>query len=233
MLTEEAFHMSVGETGVGRIVERSAQLMNEHGDNVREHGGIDLPTIQKYLNFWASASTDLFGGEVSTNAAQYFATGVKGRNREDSYDEHKCLDSHYTMELVKDGKIVKEEIPLRNAMNEVLRDDYIDDCLRGVTRWNKTLEQGGISDRLTMPHRRFHRQIGAYGDDHFNPEGELISEDEWNQKRGEWLPSEEDDAFIKSLMHPVVEPGKIASWIAPPKSGVKGKPFEFEYVRKD
>ena len=233
MLTEEAFHMSVGETGVGRIVERAAQLMREHGDNVREHGGIDLLTIQKYLNFWVSASTDLFGGEVSTNAAQYFATGVKGRNREDSYDEHKCLDSYYTMGLVKDTKIVKEEIPMRNAMNEILRDDYLQDCQRGVTRWNKILEEAGISDCLTMPHRRFHRQFGAYGDYHFNPEGELISEDEWNQKRGEWLPSEEDHAFIKSLMHPVVEPGKIASWIAPPKSGVKGKPFEFEYVRKD
>ncbi len=232
MLTEEAFHMSVGETGVGRIVERTAQLMREHGDDVRAHGGIDLPTIQKYLNFWVSASTDLFGGEVSTNAAQYFATGVKGRHREDGYDEHKCLDSFYQMELVKDGKIVREEIPMRNAMNEVLRDDYVEDCERGVKRWNKTLEDAGISDRLTMPHRRFHRQIGAYSNHFFNPTGELISAEAWNESKEVWLPGDEDRAYIETLMVAVDEPGQIANWIAPPKSGVKGQPFEFEYVRK-
>ena len=232
MLTEEAFHMSVGETGVGRIVERTAQLMGEHGDDVRRHGGVDLETIQKYLNFWVSVSTDLFGGEVSTNAAQYFATGVKGRNREDGYDEHKCLDSCYQMELVKDGKIVQEEIPMRNAMNEVLRDDYIEDCERGVKRWNKTLEDAGISDRLTMPHRRFHRQIGAYAGHIFNPAGELISAKVWNEKKDLWLPVEDDRAYVRSLMHAVTEPGQIANWIAPPRSGVKGQPFEFEYVRK-
>lgn len=226
--------MSVGETGVGRIVERTAQLMREHGDDdVRKHGAIDLPTIQKYLNFWVSASTDLFGGEVSTNAAQYFAAGLKGRNREESYEDHKCLDSYYDMELVKDGKILQEEIPMRNAMNEILRDDYIQDCQRGVDRWNKILADAGLSDRLELPHRRFHRRIGAYADNHFNPEGELISEEEWNKKRDEWLPSKEDQEFIRTLMYPVVEPGKIANWIAPPKSGVKGKPFDFEYVRLD
>jgi len=233
MLTEEAFHMSVGETGVGRVVERAAELMREHGDDdIRKHGGIDLPTIQKYLNFWVSASTDLFGGEISTNAAQYFATGLKGRNREASYDEHKALDSFYRMEVLKDRKVATEDVPMRNAMNEVLRDDYVEDSQRGVTRWNKTLEDAGISDRLKMPHRRFHRQVGIYSGHFFTPEGELITEDEWNRRRYEWLPSEEDQAYIKSLMHPVVEPGKIASWIAPPRSGVKGKPFEFEYVRK-
>jgi benzoyl-CoA 2,3-dioxygenase component B len=84
-----------------------------------------------------------------------------------------------------------------------------------------------------MPHRRFHRQIGAYGDHHFNPRGELISEDQMNKSAGDWLPSAEDRAYIKSLMYAVDEPGQIANWIAPPKSGVKGKPFEFEYVRKD
>ncbi len=232
MLTEEAFHMSVGETGIGRIVERTAQLMREHGDDVRAHGGIDLPTIQRYLNFWVSASTDLFGGEVSTNAAQYFATGVKGRHREDGYDEHKCLDSFYQMELVKDGKIVQEEIPMRNAMNEVLRDDYVEDCERGVKRWNKTLEDAGISDRLTMPHRRFHRQIGAYSNHFFNPTGDLISAEAWNESKELWLPANDDRAYLETLMVVVDEPGKIANWIAPPKSGVKGQPFDFEYVRK-
>jgi benzoyl-CoA 2,3-dioxygenase component B len=233
MLTEEAFHMSVGETGVGRIVERTAELMREHkDDDVRRHGALDLPTIQKYLNFWVSVSTDLFGGEISTNAAQYFAAGLKGRNREDNYEEHKALDRFYEMEVVRDGKLVREQVALRNAMNEVLRDDYIEDCQRGVDRWNKTLEEAGLSDRLRLPHRRFHRQVGIYAGLHFTPEGELLTEAEWNRRRNEWLPSNEDQAFVRTLMYPVVEPGKIATWIAPPKQGIKGKPVEFEYVRR-
>ena len=52
MLLEEAHHMFVGETGVGRVVKRSCELMNENKtDDIRKFGGIDLPTIQKYLNF--------------------------------------------------------------------------------------------------------------------------------------------------------------------------------------
>jgi benzoyl-CoA 2,3-dioxygenase component B len=233
MLTEEAFHMSVGETGVGRIVDRTAQLMREKkDDDVRMHGAVDLPTIQKYLNFWVSVSSDLFGGEISTNAAQYFAAGLKGRNREESYDDHQLLDSFYSMEIPKEGRLVTEEIPLRNAMNEVLRDDYVEDCQRGVDRWNKALEEAGLSDRLKLPHRRFHRQIGIYSGLYFSPDGAPISEAEWNQKRSEWLPTDEDQAFVRSLMHPVTEPGKMASWIGPPRQGIKGKPLNFEYVRK-
>jgi benzoyl-CoA 2,3-dioxygenase component B len=117
-------------------------------------------------------------------------------------------------------------------MNEVLRDDYVEDCQRGVDRWNKALEEAGLSDRLKLPHRRFHRQIGIYAGVYFTPEGTPISEAEWNQKRGEWLPTDEDQAFVRSLMHPVTEPGKMASWIGPPRQGIKGKPLNFEYVRK-
>jgi benzoyl-CoA 2,3-dioxygenase component B len=201
-------------------------------DDVRKYGAVDLPTIQKYLNFWVSVSSDLFGGEISTNAAQYFAAGLKGRNREESYEDHKLLDSFYSMEVPKEGRLVTEEIPLRNAMNEVLRDDYVEDCQRGVDRWNKALEEAGLSDRLKLPHRRFHRQIGIYSGLYFSPEGAPISEAEWNRKRADWLPTDEDQAFVRSLMHPVTEPGKMASWIGPPRQGIKGKPLNFEYVRK-
>jgi benzoyl-CoA 2,3-dioxygenase component B len=179
-----------------------------------------------------SVSSDLFGGEISSNAAQYFAAGLKGRNREESYDDHKLLDSFYSMEVPHEGRLVTEEVPLRNAMNEALRDDYIDDCQRGVDRWNKALADAGLSDRLKLPHRRFHRQIGIYSGLHFSPEGTPISEEQWKRKRGEWLPTDEDQAFVRSLMHAVTEPGKMASWIGPPRQGIKGKPLEFEYVRK-
>ena len=232
MLTEEAFHMSVGETGVGRIVDRTAQLMREKkDDDVRKYGAVDLPTIQKYLNFWVGVSTDLFGGEISTNAAQYFAAGLKGRNREESYDEHKLLNSFYPMEVPKDGKLVTEEIPLRNAMNEVLRDDYIEDCQRGVDRWNAVIKRHGVDAELRLPHRGFHRAIGAFAEARVSPDGRVVSQAEWAVRHGAWLPTESDKAFVQSLMVPVVERGKFASWIAPPARGINGQPVDFEYVR--
>src|SRR5258705_7836350 len=55
MLTEEAHHMFVGETGVGRVVQRTADVMNQVGADpaaVRAQHAVDLPTIQRYLNHW-------------------------------------------------------------------------------------------------------------------------------------------------------------------------------------
>src|ERR671915_670084 len=74
MLTEEAHHMFVGEAGIARILERTCQLMKEAGfsEDVRTVGGIDLPMIQKHINFWFSQSLDLHGSEISSNAASYF-----------------------------------------------------------------------------------------------------------------------------------------------------------------
>src|SRR5438552_8578387 len=52
MLTEEAHHMFVGESGGGRIIQRTCELMREHKTGeVRKYGAIDLATIQRYLNF--------------------------------------------------------------------------------------------------------------------------------------------------------------------------------------
>lgn len=223
--------MFVGETGVGRVVERTAQLMKEGNDDVRKAGGVDLPLIQKYLNLWFTLSLDLFGGEVSSNAADFFASGLKGRQKEDRLDEHTALDQYYNLNVFRDGKRTMEEVPLRNALNEVLRDSYVDDCQRGVDRWNKTLEEHGINFELKLPHRSFHRHIGEFANVHFDPEGNFLSDEEWDKRKDEFLPSEEDKVFVKSLMHAVREPGKIANWIAPPKRGINGQPFEFEYVR--
>ena len=80
--------MFVGATGVGRVVERTVELMKEHDtDDVRPFGGIDVPTLQRYLNFHCSVSLDLFGAETSTNAANYFAAGLKGRFQEERRDD--------------------------------------------------------------------------------------------------------------------------------------------------
>jgi benzoyl-CoA 2,3-dioxygenase component B len=234
MLTEEAHHMFVGETGVGRIVERSVDLMKQDpNQDARAQGGLDLPTIQKYLNLWYTVSLDLFGGEVSSNAADAFAAGVKGRHKEATrYEDHTALGSSYRGEVVEGGRVVGSEVAMRNAMNEVLRDDYVEDCQRGVDRWNKTIREAGIQFELVLPSRRFHRAIGAFADVHTDPSGELLSDADWQRRQAEWLPSAEDEVYVKSLMAPVTEPGKIAQWIAPPRKGINGQPFDFQYVRR-
>ncbi len=235
MLTEEAHHMFVGETGVQRIIDRTCQLMKDtsFSGDVRALGGIDLPTIQKHLNLWYSLSLDLFGGEISSNAAQYFASGLKGRAFEEKeHTEHTALDQAYAMDVLRDGKIAREDVALRNAMNEVLRDGYIVDCQRGVDKWNKTIKGHGIDFELKLPSRRFHRHVGIYSDVGATPAGELLSKEEFARRRHEWLPSEDDQKFIDSLMtKPVYEKGKFANWIAPPPRGIKGLSVDFEYVR--
>ncbi|MBX3130208.1 MAG: benzoyl-CoA 2,3-epoxidase subunit BoxB [Polyangiaceae bacterium] len=235
MLTEEAHHMFVGETGVQRIVKRTAEQMKANpGREPRELGLIDLPTVQRYLNYWYSQSLDLFGGEVSSNAAQYFATGLKGRAHEDRYEDHVALEGSYEMTVPKDGKLVEESVSLRNAMNEILRDAYVEDCQRGVDKWNKTIAEAGVDFELRLPSRRFHRHVGLYAGMHFSPDGQPLDEAGWAAKQGDWLPSPADRAFIDELMQePVLEPGKMANWIAAPNRGIKGKAVEFEYVRRD
>ena len=192
------------------------------------------PTIQRALNLWYSLSLDLFGGEISSNAASFFATGLKGRAKEDQYEDHKALEGSYTFDVVKDGKLVKEEVPLRNAMNEVLRDGYVDDCQRGVDKWNRAIAEHGIDFTLTLPSRRFHRQIGIYADVCADPAGNIIPREEFEAKKGAWLPSADDRAFVASLMtKPIYDPKQMANWISPPKHGIKGRPVDFEYVRHD
>jgi benzoyl-CoA 2,3-dioxygenase component B len=231
MLTEEAHHMFVGETGVDRVVQRCAELMAKGSDPRKEHA-VPFDIVQKYINFWFSLSLDLFGGEVSSNAADFFASGLKGRFREDTLEEHKAVGQTYRMEVPDAGKLVEQEVPLRNAMNEVLRDEYVKDCQRGLDRWNKTLQKAGVTGlTLRLPHRRFHRSVGPCAGLFFDPDGKLISEAEFKAHEAGWLPTAEDRAYVKSLMHPVIEPGKMASWVAPPAKGINGRPLDFEYVR--
>lgn len=223
--------MFVGETGVQRVIKRACELMKESGPDVRRHGGIDLPTVQKYLNLWYTLSLDLFGGEVSSNAADAFAAGIKGRHREDKYAEHKLVDSTFAMDVWENGAVVHKDIAMRNALNEVLRSEYSKDCQRGVDRWNKTIRDEGIDFELKLPSSKFHRQIGMWASLCFTPEGERLSAEEWNRRRDEWLPAQADEDYVKSLMRPVSEPGKMAGWLAPPAKGINNLPSEFEYVR--
>ena len=233
MLKEEAHHMMVGTTGVHRVVERTAQLMVEHdSDEVAARGGIPLEVIQKYLNFHYSVSLDLFGGETSTNVANYYTAGLKGRWLEDRRrDDHKLTsDSIMVDALDEDGQIGQTEVAALTGLNTDLRREYIADCQGGVKRWNRILEGAGLPARLRLPHVAFNRKVGAFAGIEATPRGERISAQEWDRRQGEWLPTAVDKTHVRSLMQPVHERGKIAAWIAPPRNGINGKPFDYDYV---
>ncbi len=144
MLTEEANHMFTGESGVMRIVDRTCELMKDV-DDVTRLGGIPLEIIQKYINFHYSVSLDLFGSEDSTNAANFYACGLKGR-----YQEEKIADDHIL------------STPQRVNLNERLQNDYIKDCERGVERWNKCIQKHGIPFTLELPNKNMNRRVGRY-----------------------------------------------------------------------
>jgi benzoyl-CoA 2,3-epoxidase subunit B len=231
MLTEEAHHMFVGETGVGRVVKRTLEVMKELSSDdpqaIRAHGAIDLPTIQRYMNFWFTSSMDLFGSEVSSNAAGSFANGIKGRPDESQYQDHVCTEAAYELETPQG----KESVSLRNAMNEVMRASYIKDCEIGVKRWNAQIQRAGFDLRLSLPSSRFRRSIGVWADVPSDPEGRTITREEQEQRLPGWMPSETDRAFVRSVMQRVVEPGKMAAWIAPPDRGINNLGVDYEYVR--
>jgi benzoyl-CoA 2,3-dioxygenase component B len=235
MLTEEAHHMFVGETGIGRVVKRTLEVMAALGTDdpaaIRRAGAIDLPTMQRYLNFWFSSSLDLFGAENSSNAATYFATGIKGRPDETNYQDHIARDGVFEI-AVPEGEtgIRTETIALRNAMNELTRGAYVRDCEIGVKRWNRLLAKAGVAAELTLPSPHFRRAIGAWAGRSVDPSGQPIAEAAWQAQQEQWLPSDSDRAFVRSLMQKVTEPGKMASWIAPPDRGINNLPIEYEYV---
>ena len=239
MLTEEAHHMFVGESGVGRIVQRTAEVMAEHKledpDHVRALGVIDLPTIQRYLNFHYSITLDLFGGDESSNAATYYTTGLKGRFHETRIeDDHVLTDAMYDVAAVIDGRVVSKSVPALTALNERLRDDYIGEVQAGVDRWNKVIAKTGVPFQLRLPHKGFHRQIGNFAGHHIGVEGDVMSEAEWQKRKYRWMPSPDDYTFVQSVMSGrVIERGKFANWIAPPRQGINGQPLDFEYVRFD
>jgi benzoyl-CoA 2,3-dioxygenase component B len=169
---------------------------------------------------------------VSSNAADFFAAGLKGRwNEAKDYADHSALGQHHALLMPREGRLVEEEVPLRNAMNEILRGSYIADCERVVKRWNAALEDEGVDFRVSLPDRRFFRRQGIYANLPFDREGNLIAADEWETRRDGWLPSDADRRYVTSLMRGVHEPGKMAHWIAPPRKGINAQAVDFEYVR--
>src|SRR5579863_2847694 len=239
MLTEEAHHMFVGETGVQRIVQRTCEAMRDAGiddptdmERVRALGVIDLPTLQRKANLHFSLTLDLFGNEISTNAANAFNAGLKGRYHEDRLtDDHVLTDATYPVVRLRDGAIVRQDVPALSGLNMRLRDDYVDDANAGVTRWNRVIERAGIPFRLRLPHVAFNCRIGEFAAIHADADGSLLNDEQWSAQREMMLPTNDDNRYIESLMRPVNEPGAFASWIAPPTRGIDNKPGDFEYVK--
>jgi benzoyl-CoA 2,3-dioxygenase component B len=147
-------------------------------------------------------------------------------------DDHQLRDDAILVDSIDDnGDIAQTEVPALVGLNTDLRREYIADCSGGVKRWNKILESADLPHRLYLPHVAFNRKVGAFASIETTPQGERISADDWERRHGAWLPTDVDKAHVRSLMRPVHERGKIASWIAPPRNGINGKPFEYEYVR--
>ncbi|MGD0685257.1 MAG: benzoyl-CoA 2,3-epoxidase subunit BoxB [Streptosporangiaceae bacterium] len=233
MLREEAHHMFVGTTGVQRTVERTAALLKEHDtDDLWDHGAIPLSVIQKYLNFQFSVSLDLFGSETSSNVASYYTAGLKGRWMETRRkDDHLLAGGTMEVPQVQEGAISTRTVPLLTALNLDLRNEYMEDCARGIRRWNRELDRAGLPQRLTLPHEGFNRKVGAFAGQSVSPSGELLDPARWARLSAGWLPTAEDRARVAALMLPHYEPGEFASWIAPPGVGINDLPVEYDYVR--
>jgi len=236
MLIEEAHHLFVGESGVARIIQRTCEVMAQHKTDdaarLRSLGVIDLPTLQKYLNFHYSVTSDLYGAEVSSNAASFYTNGLKGRYGETKIaDDHSLEGSEYPYMDVVGDQIVTKHAQAITVLNERLRNDWVSDVQAGIDRWNKVPAKLGIPFKFTLPHKGFNRKIGLFAGHHISPEGKIMTEAAWTHQHANWMPTEADRLYIHSLMGRVVEPGKFAGYIAPPARGINDQPVDFQYVR--
>jgi benzoyl-CoA 2,3-dioxygenase component B len=203
------------------------ELGTDDPARIRAAGAIDLATVQKYLNYWCSSSVDLFGSEISSNSAANFASGMKGRPDEGTYQDHVLREATFTLETPQG----KETVPMLNALNEVMRESYLKDCEIGLKRWNRMIERAGHDFRLSLPSSRFRRLIGPWAGQPVDPQGRLISREEYDRQLEHWIPSKGDRAFVHSLMQRVIEPGKMAAWIAPPERGINNLSVDYQYVK--
>ena len=233
MLTEEAHHMFVGESGRG--AHRAADLRADaraqdrrRAPPRRDRPGDD-PAVPQ-LPLLGLARPVRLGG--LDQRRQLLHDGLKGR-----FEETKETDDHLLKEATYRRSTPVEAAgscgrPALTALNERLRDDYVADCQRGVLRWNAVIKQPGIDVELKLPHRGFHRAIGNFAELRVSPDGRIVSEAEWDAREPRVAADRRGPRLRHLLMRPaVIEPGKFANWIAPPARGINGQPVEFEYVR--
>jgi benzoyl-CoA 2,3-dioxygenase component B len=204
------------------------ELGSDDPARIRAHGAVDLPLLQKYLNFWCSSSLDLFGNEISSNSAANFANGLKGRPDEGQYEDHVLRGSSIKL-FTPEGE---QEVPALNALNEAMRESYLKDCDIGLRRWNRAIERAGHGAlALKLPSTRFRRSIGIWAGQPVDPQGNVVGKEIYEKNLTNWIPSAADRVFVLSLMQRVAQPGKIAGWVAPPERGINNLPVEYEYVK--
>ena len=86
-----------------------------------------------------------------------------------------------------------------NALNELLRDDFIRDSIGGVGRWNKVIEKAGVAFRLTVPHKAFIGKIGTLSQVRVSPDGRVLSRrPNGTPTCDRWLPSAERSRVRRS-----------------------------------
>jgi benzoyl-CoA 2,3-dioxygenase component B len=158
---------------------------------------------------------------------------LKGRWQEERRtDDHLLVDDSAFLDIPGgDGTWSREELSALLALNLDLRGEYVSDCQSGIKRWNKIVSDNGIDFQFALPHAGFNRAVGVFADHYVSPAGTIVDAVAWKQAESKWLPTDDDLAFVRSLMQPVYEPGKIAGWVAPPVQGINGQPFEYDYVR--
>ena len=236
MLKEEAHHMMVGTTGVDRVVERTAQVMVENDtDDVAAHGGDPAPVIQKYLNFHYSVSLDLFGGETSTNVANYYTAGLKGRWLEERRkDDHQLTDDAIMVDALVDGEIEQSRGDAAlTGLNTDLRREYIADCSGGVKRWNRILADAGLPQRLYLPHIAFNRKVGAFAGHRGLPR----RREAYRGRMGAAHGAVAADRHRQDI-RPFPDAAGVRAWQdrclgrtpARCSRGINGQPFDYDYV---
>jgi benzoyl-CoA 2,3-dioxygenase component B len=157
--------------------------------------------------------------------------GRFGETNGKTYEDHVALETYRDLKWMEEGRLTNHEIPMRRAMNLELADSYRKDCSSALNRWNKFLEEAGLADRLYLPELSFNRKVGVFSEHDYDVSGNPVAHNDFASGCVEWLPSEADKAYVKSLMVPCLEPGKFANWIAPPRKGIQSNPIEFPYVQ--
>ena len=234
MLKEEAHHMFVGTTGVQRVVERTAELMKEHGtDDIWEHGGIPLvgdPEVPQLPVLGLHGPVRLRAVHQRRQLLLLRAQGplagdpAQGRPRAARGHPRRCATSR----TARSGRGPSRRC---RALNLDLRDEYVADCANGVRRWNQALEDAGLEERLILPHEGFNRRVGIYAAHHVSPEGEVLDRRAVGGRRRRLAARRpQDRQAVADLMVPEYELGKFAGWIAPPQTGINDQPVEFDYV---
>ena len=239
MLTEEAHHMFVGDTGISRVIKRTLEVMKELGTRrsrwrcARPARSI-LPTDAEVSEFLVQlvARSVRLGDLVQRGLV--FRERTEGASGRGALRRPHCRRSDRTRWKfpMASGGVRTEQIPMRNAMNEVTRGSYVKDCEIGVTRWNRLIEKAGYSlppgaAQHALPPQ--HRHLGRRAD---RSHGQADHAGRIQRAQiASWLPSDGDRAYILSLMHGVSRAGKMAAWIAPPDRGINSNPVDYEYVK--